>query len=185
MRTSPRTSPQLSDTERHCLHLDGDVWRIQSLYTNRREPPLRDERAALVAERLPGWAVAAGHTAGWVWTGLGKPEPWAVLCATSPALSPIARTQWKPRAKRLERYQLVEIRGVTMLGRLDCAADLLGHEGDDDVAAAQLYALITEDELTTIVARVRQHMTPLSRDRARRRTAQVRQWWLNHPVVTR
>jgi hypothetical protein len=180
-----RATAPLSDTERHSLHLDGHEWRIQSIYTDRREPPLRDERAALIAQRLPEWAVAAGHTAGWVWTGLGKPEPWAVLCATSPALSPIARTQWKPRAKTLEAYELVAIRGLTLLGRLECAADLLSHLGEDDVAAAQLYSLITEEELNAVVARVRESMNQASRDRARRRVAQVRQWWRDHPVVTR
>lgn len=178
-------SPQLSDTERHARHLDGEVWRIQSLYGDRPEPPLREERAALLAGRLPEWAVAAGNTAGWVWTGLGKPEPWALICATRPALSPIARTQWHPRAKPLERLELATIRGLRLLARQDCVADLLQHHGEDDVAAAQLYLLTTEDELAQMVSRLREDMNPPARDRARRRVAQVRQWWRDHPVVTR
>ncbi|AVG24084.1 AbiEi antitoxin [Pontimonas salivibrio] len=178
-------TPTLSDTERHALHLDGDGWRIQSIYTDRREPPLYEERAALVAERLPQWAVAAGQTAGWVWTGLGKPEPWAVLCATTPALSPIARTQWRPRAKRLERFTLVSVRGLRLLGRMDCAADLLSHQGEDEVAAAQLYSLVTKTELHSVVEQVRDSLSKPARDRARRRAAQVSQWWRDHPVVTR
>jgi hypothetical protein len=84
MHTPPLPFPQ---PELHALALDGVLWRDGSVIAGSASPPLHLERAALLAERLPDWAIAAGHTAGWVWTGLGHPEPWSLFRPLSPSIS--------------------------------------------------------------------------------------------------
>lgn len=175
----------LTDSELHAQALDGDTWRIGSLYSPGVAPPHLDERAALVAHRLPPWAIAAGHTAGWVWGGLGKPEPWDLICPTRPALSPLARTQWKPRARAQSSLHTTVLNGLRLLTPEATAADLLICPGDDQVCAAQLYTLTTTEQLDTIVASHGPSLRPAQRDRARIRISQVRTWWSDHPLVTR
>lgn len=175
----------LTDSELHAESLDGDTWRVGSLYSPGIAPPHLNERAALVAARVPQWATAAGHTAGWVWTGLGKPEPWDLICPTRPALSPLVRTQWKPRARRAASIQTTMVAGLCLLTPDANTADLLVSPGDDQVCAAQLYTLTTAEQLDAIVASWAPRLRPAQRDRARIRISQVRAWWSDHPFVTR
>ena len=179
--TTPET---LTDTERHALWLDGAIWRQGSLYGAHPGPPLLAERAELVGHRLPNWAIAAGHTAGWVWTGLGRPEPWSLICPTKPAISPITRSAWKPRARQAAELELVSLRGLQLLSPRTTVADLMVCPGDDDVAAAQIYELSTLEDLTDIISQLKP-LAPRVRERARRRRALVTTWWRDYPVVTR
>ena len=174
----------IHDTELHALALDGHIWREGSLYGRTALPPLLAERASLLAGRLPKWAIVAGHTAGWLWTGLGKPEPWNILAPTQPAISPIARTQWKPRSAR-RRLPTSTVGELTALSPEATIEDLLLCPGDNDVAAAQLYTLTTAPALIEVIERVSRRASPRQLDRLRIRTHTVSQWWSNHPVVTR
>jgi hypothetical protein len=74
---------------------------------------------------------------------------------------------------------------LTLLSREATITDLLIAPGDDDVAAAQLYALSEETSLRRSIEQVRTTLTTRQRDTARVRTARVRQWWLDYPEVTR
>ena len=174
----------LSDTELHALSLDGLVWREGSLYGSGPRPPLLAERATLIAARLPDWAIGAGHTAGWVWTGLGRPEPWSVMCAKQPALSPMLRSVWKPRARELHSSDVVSLRGLTLLSPRRTVTDLLVCPGADEVAAAQIYELTTAEGLEEAAGSLGS-IPPRLRERLRLRRAVVNQWWRDYPVVTR
>ncbi len=180
MHTPPLPFPQ---PELHALALDGVLWRDGSVIADSASPPLHLERAALLAERLPDWAIAAGHTAGWVWTGLGHPEPWSLFRPLSPSISPLARAEWKPRSSRhIDRHQ---IGALYLLSAQATIIDLLTAPGDDDVAASQLFALTAPEELGTHVSEQRRGWNSRQRDRARVRVARVRQWWRDYPDVTR
>lgn len=174
----------LTDVELHAQTLDGDTWRIGSLYSPGLAPPHLNERATMVANRVPQWAIAAGHTAGWVWSGLGTPEPWNLVCATQPALSPLVRTQWKPRARETASLDTTILEALCLLTPEATTADLLTCPGDDQVCAAQLFTLTTAEKLSDVAASCVAGLRPRQRDRARIRISLVRTWWSNHPFVT-
>ena len=172
-------------SEEHASFLDGTTWRIDSLYFPGPAAPLLATRASVLAKRLPRWAIAAGHTAGWLWTGLGRPEPWNLIAPTTPAISPLSRTTWKPRTKRLEASQITTLHSLAVLSTEACVTDLLTSPGDDDVAAAQLYALCQPGTPSVLTEALPSRLTQRQRDRARVRIARVVNWWRDHPVVTR
>lgn len=171
--------------EQHALTLDGVLWRDGSVIADSASPPLLAERASLVAQVLPDWSIAAGHTAGWVWTGLGHPEPWSLFRPQCPAISPLSRSQWRPRSTKRAGMTTHSFGALTLLTREATITDLLIAPGDDEVAAAQLYALAEQHSLTDSIDQVRSRLTAPQRDRARVRVARVRQWWRDYPDVTR
>ncbi len=103
--------------------------------------PTLDERAGLVAKALPLWAVASSHTAGWVWTGMGSPEPWSVLRRQSPGLSPLERTRWSAKLLSPLHHRAVTIGTLWLLDRRSTAMEVLLHAPDIDASAAQLIIL--------------------------------------------
>lgn len=176
---------RLSPTEQHALALDGVIWRSGSLVHHLQEPPLLPERAHILRRRLPDWATIAGVTAGWLWTGLGRPEPFDLIAPSSPALSPIVRNQWRPRSPRRHPLETMQIRGLQTLTREATASDLLVCRGDDDVVASQLYQLSDSERLGEIARTALSGRRHRGQDRVRQRVSRVRQWWSDYPVVTR
>lgn len=140
----PYSPTSFSAVEENALRLDGLSWRHGTLLWPQSSPPLREERASLVAAAIPRWAHAAGQTAAWVWTGLGSAEPFDVMAPLAPAVSPIARATWKPRFVDTDTLQLRRISGLSLVSRSDLLTDLLTCLGDDQSVAAQLWALMPD-----------------------------------------
>lgn len=121
--------------------LDGEALRFGSLYWPRPEPPLLIERARLVASATPPGTIAAGVSAGWVWTGMGIPTPLSLIGAKTPAPSPLVRQQWKVRGVSVPADHLTTLGPLTLLTPQATSGDLWRGEGSDEVAAAQLFWL--------------------------------------------
>lgn len=102
--------------------------------------PSRSERAALVKNYLPPWAVASGITAGWVWTGMGSPEPWCVLREEKPGISPIERIHWRARI-RGAHHQVTSLNELRIVTPLCTVKEILRGEGQIDVCATQIMVL--------------------------------------------
>jgi len=152
--------------------LDGEALRIGSVYWPRPEPPLLAERARLVATVMPAGTLAAGNTAGWVWTGMGLPTPLCLIASTSPAPSPLARHQWKIRGVKVAPTDLTTVGPLVVLTPSATEGDLWRCEGSDEVAAAQLFWLHAE--------------TPVDpHARAKRRGDILQSWRANYPWATR
>lgn len=140
----------------------------------------------MVRDIVPGWAIAAAHTAAWVYTGMGRAEPWALCAPSKPAISPLHRREWRPRTISLKPQDVVDIRGLTATAVSRTVYDLLTWPGSDEVAACQLYLLATAPTLERVLAPGGfSPLTASTRDRARRRTLLVQQWWRDYPLVTR
>jgi hypothetical protein len=140
----------------------------------------------MVRDIVPGWAIAAAHTAAWVYTGMGRAEPWALCALSKPAISPLQRREWRPRSISLESQDIVGIRDLTLTSVSRTLYDLLTWPGSDEVAACQLYLLATAPDLERVLAPGRfPPLTASTRDRARRRALLVQQWWRDYPLVTR
>ena len=176
---------RLSPTEQHALALDGLIWRSGSLHHHLADPPLLPERAEILRRRLPEWATVAGITAGWLWTGLGRPEPFDLIAPSTPALSPLVRNQWRPRSPRRNPASTTRIKGLQVLSRAATASDLLLCRGDDDVVASQLYQLTEPKSLQEMARAALPGRGHARQDRVRQRVSRVRQWWSDYPVVTR
>ncbi len=176
-----------SNTEENALALDGRSWRQGSLISPHPAPPLLKQRAELVYERIPEWAVASGHTAGWVWSGMGRAEPWSLLTPTTPAISPIARQTWKPRSQKGFEDALTKVGNLTLLSVDATQVDLLTCEGVDEQIACQLFSLIRPKSIRGVVERAQRRpgYTAAKRERLRRRVTLTRLWWAAHPEVTR
>lgn len=176
-----------SNAEEYALALDGHSWRQGSLISPHPAPPLLKQRAQLVLERIPEWAVAAGNTAGWVWSGMGRAEPWSLLAPTAPAISPIARQTWKPRSQFGHETRLTSVDQLRLLNVEATQEDLLTCEGVDEQIACQLFCLIRPGAIQEVVERVRARSgyTTAKRERLRRRVTLTRLWWDAHPEVTR
>jgi hypothetical protein len=121
--------------------LDGEALRIGTLYWPRPEPPLLMERARLIASTIPSGTIAAGVTAGWVWTGMGLPTPLSLIAATSPAPSPLVRHEWKLRGVKVPSDHTTILGPLTLLTPHFTAQDLWRCDASDQVAAAQLWHL--------------------------------------------
>ena len=177
----------LSNAEEYALALDGRSWRQGSIFSPHPAPPLLKQRAELVAQRIPEWATAAGNTAGWVWSGMGRAEPWSLLAPAQPAISPIARQQWKPRRQSATAHPTTRVGTLSVLDVSATAEDLLVCEGVDEQISCQLFAIIQPGSLREVVERARQRSgyTAAKRERLRRRVTLTRLWWDAHPEVTR
>jgi hypothetical protein len=164
------TSTDYSDLTARVL--DGEALRIGSLYWPRPEPPLLIERARLIASAMPAGTIAAGVSAGWVWTGLGLPSPLSLIARSSPAPSPLARHQWKIRGVTLAPGDTTHLGPLTLLTPEATAKDLWRCEAQDTVAAAQLFELASEPPAEPD-------------DGALRRYALLHTWRTDYPWATR
>ena len=120
---------------------DGLSVSIGSLTFERPWFPSTNERAQLIREVLPPWAIASGTTAGWVWTGIGHPDPWRVLREATPALSPLVRTTWKARIRNPQRHGVCQVSGLTVLDPDSTALDIAYCDASVDVCATQILLL--------------------------------------------
>ena len=152
--------------------LDGEALRIGTLYWPRPEPPLLIERARLLAAHIPPGTIAAGVSAGWVWTGMGLPTPLSLIAAQRPAPSPLVRHSWRVRGVKVPAGEVTTLGPLTLLTPGATARDLWRCDASDEVAAAQLWWLGGEAPDTTI-------------DPARRRQAQIDVWQASYPWATR
>jgi len=157
--------------------LDGEALRIGQLYWPRPEPPLLMERARLIADTIPPGTIAAGVSAGWVWTGMGLPTPLSLIAATAPAPSPMVRHEWKLRGVKVPPGSITTLGPLTLLTLQATEQDLWRSDAPDDLVAAQLWHLGTRspDDLPSGV---------LS-ERTQRRQAVLATWEKNYPWATR
>lgn len=175
-----------SSTEEHALSLDGLSWRQGSVVFPHPLPPLLRDRAELVKERVPGWATARALTAGWVWTGLGRAEPWNVSAAKKPAISPMARQYWKPRIHTYPDGEVATVRGLRLTTPEVTTAELLVHPGIDEIVCSQLFVLTDEPQLSKCLEALRlRTLSDTGAHRVKIRTLLLRSWWERHPFVTR
>ena len=122
----------------HSSISDGYSLSLGGLYWPRPYFPSRTERALLIGQSLPHWAIPTGNTAGWIWTGMGLPTPLTVLRPRTPALSPLEREHWRAREVRDSRHTVVEVAGQSILDPLSTEIELLSHGRDIDSAATQI-----------------------------------------------
>ena len=174
------------ESEEHSLRLDGLSGGHGTLTWPHPSPPLLRERATLVAAVLPNWAIATAQTAGWVYTGLGRAEPWALYAPRSPAISPLQRRQWKPRNPSPEPHDLQKLCGLTLTTPEKTTSDLLVWPGADEVAACQLFEMADPDTLQRASERALYSVrTAVVAQRIRARSALKHEWWETYPLVTR
>lgn len=152
--------------------LDGEALRIGSLYWPRPEPPLLMERAKILASAIPSGTIAAGVSAGWVWTGMGIPTPLSLLAASSPSPSPLIRHEWKIRSVKTPHTNITSKGLLTLLTPEATAEDLWGCEAVDEVAAAQLFWLGSWPRKGL-------------HERTQRRQELILQWRSDYPWATR
>lgn len=166
-----------TDAESSALVLHGLGKRFGEVVWPHPTHPFLADRAQLLADALPTWAVAAGHTAGWVWTGMGQPQPWSLLYREGPHPSPMARTHWKPRQRLVAENSLRIVRGLALLSPAETVADLLIAPGSDELAVSPLFVLMenASDEEVKGLGR-NPPRTGILRERSRRRLAMLRQW---------
>jgi len=126
----------------------------------------------MVASAIPSGTIAAGVTAGWVWTGMGVPTPLALIAGSSPSPSPLIRHEWKIRGVKVLPAHITAMGPLTLLTPEATADDLWICEAADEIAAAQLFWLDSEPPDNT-------------RDRTHRRHVIIRQWRANYPWATR
>jgi len=120
---------------------EGTSLRIGSLVWPRAYFPSRAERAALVKSYLPHWAIATGQTAGFVFTGMGSPEPWTLLRQSVPAISPLERTSWPSSLVNPAHHRLLLIGGLWLTREADTVIETLLRPGCPTSAATQLLFL--------------------------------------------
>jgi len=174
------------ESEEHSLRLDGLSSSHGTLTWPHPAPPLLRERATLVAAVLPNWAIATAQTAGWVYTGLGRAEPWALCSPKSPAISPLQRRQWKPRNPTPEPHELQTLCGLTLTTQEKTICDLLVWPGVDEVAACQLFEIANPHTLQRASERaLYSARTAVAAQRIRVRSALTHKWWDDYPLVTR
>lgn len=114
---------------------------IGSVFSPRPWYPSRWERATLLLHHLPSWAIASGVTAGWVWSGIGQPEPWSLLRPVRPEISPLERTAWKARVLNATRHHVVSIANLTLLDVPSAVIDILLSCAAIDTCASQLIVM--------------------------------------------
>jgi hypothetical protein len=126
----------------------GEIILFGDLVWPRPYFPSAPERAALLRDALPTWVIVSGTTAGWVWTGMGMPEPWCVLRVEKPGLSPLERTKWRAALWSPVHHSSTRLAGLTLLDK-DCTArEVLLGSAPVDVAVAQLLFLTRDDDAT-------------------------------------
>jgi hypothetical protein len=122
---------------------DGHSLRIGPMIWPRAYFPSRFERAALVKQYIPTWGIATGHTAGFVFTGMGSPEPWTLLRHPVPAISPLQRTAWMSSLVNPENHRLICLAGLWLTCPEHTVMETLLRRGPIDQAATQLLMLTT------------------------------------------
>ncbi len=120
---------------------DGFALGLNGLYWPRPYFPTLQQRADLIAEHLPSWAIPTAHTAGWIWTGMGSPLPFAVLRPARPALSPIEREKWGAREFREHHHQRATLGYRTLTSQRSTVTEILTHGVGLDSCATQLVFL--------------------------------------------
>ena len=133
-------NPELK--QRIAVRASGGI-KMGAIYSARPWYPSRLERADLVAGHTPPWAIASAHTAGWVWSGMGRPEPWSLLRPVSPEISPLERTHWRARRLSEARHGVVALGQLRLLDSSCVVREILLGEGEIDACASQL-AFLTD-----------------------------------------
>lgn len=177
------TAPMNHGVVAQALCRDGAAILFGSIAWPRPYFPTTTERAQIVAELIPSWAIATGSTAAWVWTGCGQPEPWSVLRRPSPAVSPLDRTQWRALARNPAHHRVVTIGALTLLNRRDTAREVSCGPGSVDVASAQVFLLL-DAEMSQKDLRERR-TTQRERDHATRVLDRVATLRALYPDITR
>lgn len=134
-------------TERLSVRM-GYAMMVGSLVQDRPWFPTLIERAMLVKKALPSWATASGTTAGWVWTGMGNPDPWCVLRPAHPEVSPLERTLWRARQWNPRHHEVTLVNGLSLLTTRSCVREILLGGADIDVSATQIMMLSNAAEET-------------------------------------
>ncbi|MDA2980916.1 MAG: hypothetical protein O2828_04015 [Actinomycetota bacterium] len=167
----------------HSAIVDGEALSLDGLYWPRPYYPTRIERAGLIAANTPAWATATSHTAGWIWTGMGSPLPFAVLRPSQPAISPLERELWRARELRTPAHQIATIAGYHLLDTSSTEAELLAHSQDIDRAATQIFFL--RQEAAHVPASGLLRMSARQRERANLMLERVLTLQETYPDITR
>ncbi len=163
----------------------GNALRIGSMVWPRPYFPTVHERATLVANRLPSWAIATGRTAGWVWTGMGLPEPWNVLRPLRPAPSPLDRMEWRARTVNPTHHPFESFQGLTLVTPEAAVLDILLLEHCPANAGAQV-AMLSASPTTELRKRaLERRVTREQRHRLETLLAAVDDLRARYPDITR
>lgn len=164
---------------------DGHSLRIGPLIWPRPYFPSCWERAALVKDYLPRWAIATGQTAGFVFTGMGSPEPWTLLRHAVPAISPLERTAWASSLVNPTHHHLVRMSGLWLTCRQDTVMETLLRKGGVESAATQIMMLsdTSADDLRTLAGMRR--AGPSTREFAAAVLVELTQLRADYPDITR
>lgn len=160
------------------------LW-LGSLWWSRPYYPTRLERAALVAQALPPWAVASGSTAAWVWSGFGSAEPWCVLRRHAPAISPLERTHWRALTLNPLHHRVETVGRLSLLGVPDTVREVLLGAGAIDVAAAQVFALTGGNRATLLDLCSQRRATAAQRQHADSVIQRLEKLRRHYPDITR
>jgi hypothetical protein len=164
---------------------NGHSLRIGSMVWPRPYFPTRAERAQLIKTYLPGWAIASAQTAGFIWTGMGSPEPWMLVRHPFPALSPLVRTDWPSSVRSPNRHRLELISGLLVTCPEDTAIEILLHEGNVDSATAQLLILTRDSVRDLRAASMARRAAPKVRDFTSKVLTKLSEYRSNYPDITR
>lgn len=175
----------LSPALLHSWASDGLGTSLGSLWWPRPYFPGRYERARLVADALPEWAIATDWTAAWVWTGFGYPEPWRVLRRLTPAISPLERNQWRALALSPRHHRVVTIAGLAVLSQEDTTREVLVGVGSPDIAATQVMMLTNQSTSALAELVGRRRSTPSQRSHAAEVLQRLTQLLESYPDITR
>lgn len=176
-------TPGMHTPPEHSAIVDGEALSLNGLYWPRPYFPTRIERAGVVSANIPRWATPTSHTAGWIWTGMGSPLPFAVLRPSLPAISPLERTQWRARELREAAHRVEYIAGFRVLSTSSTEAELLSQSDDVERAATQIVFLRLMPSHREVAGALR--MSALQRDRARLILERVRTLQDTYPDITR
>ena len=177
-------SMTLNELEHSALRA-GTALRIGSILWPRPYFPTVHERAALVAGLIPPWAIASGRTAGWVWTGMGLPEPWNVLRPVTPAPSPLDRMEWGARTLNPVHHSLERLEGLTLVGPEATVVEILLSEHCADAAGAQV-TMLSKNPTEHLRQRcLERRTTPGQRHRLEILLAAVEDLRRRYPDITR
>lgn len=173
----------MTTPHQHGAIADGEALSLDGIFWHRPWFPSRVERAGIMREVLPGWAIPTAHTAGWIWTGMATPFPLAVLRPSSPALSPLERQSWGAREFRDNHHTLSYIAGCPVLDEASTVVEILTRTHHIDRAATQI--LFLHNGLNSAALLPRPRMSPRQRERAHRILQRVHELADAYPDITR
>lgn len=169
----------------HSAIRSGTALRLGSFVWPRPYFPTVHERASLVAGLIPAWAIATGRTAGWVWTGMGLPEPWNVLRPAQPAPSPLERMEWGARTLNASQHQIEVLGGLTLVAPETAALEILLRDDCPDIASTQV-AMLSALPTTQLRRRALEtRVTLAQRSRLEKLLASVDDLRRRYPDITR